>query len=92
LIFIKSTRGPVKVIYDEDFVGDESVAVGEISSCVFNSGGKIIMRFYYEKDKGQGGDYYDENGNRHEKQCFKITGKVFENFIAIYYEPVSSGH
>ncbi len=64
-----------KIIYDEDMVNGESVAIGEISAIVFNSGGKDNYAFYYEKDKAHEGDYYDEKGNSMKKQFLKSPVK-----------------
>ncbi len=64
-----------KVIYDEDFVNGESVGLGEVSACVFNSSGKDFYAFYYAPDKTHEGGYYDENGNTMKKQFLKAPVK-----------------
>lgn len=64
-----------KVEYDEDFVDGQSVRVGEVSSAVFNSGGKDYYAFYYAKDQAHEGDYYDENGNSMKKEFLKAPVK-----------------
>ncbi len=64
-----------KVVYDEDFVNGESVYVGEIKACMFNSGGKDFYAFHYKKGKDGDGDYYDENGNSMKKEFLKAPVK-----------------
>jgi len=74
--FYKIQQGDkFKVMYDEDFVNGESVGIGEIHSCVFNSGGKDFYAFYYAKDEAHEGDYYDENGNTMKKEFLKAPVK-----------------
>ena len=74
--FYKIQQGDkFKVVYDEDFVNGESVGIGEINSCVFNSGGKDYYAFYYAKDQAHEGDYYDENGNSMKKEFLKAPVK-----------------
>ena len=74
--FYKIQQGDkFKVVYDEDFVDGKSVRVGEISSAVFNSGGKDYYAFYYAKDAAHEGDYYDENGNSMKKEFLKAPVK-----------------
>ena len=64
-----------KIIYDEDFVDGQSVNIGKIYGCVFNSGGKDFYALYYEKDPAHSGDYFDENGNSMKKQFLKAPVK-----------------
>ena len=81
-----------KVIYDEDMVGGKSVAIGEISAIVFNSGGKDNYAFYYAKDKTHEGDYYDENGNTMHKQFLKSPVKfsrISSRFTMKRFHPVT---
>ena len=74
--FYKIQQGDrFKVTYDEDFVNGQSVNIGEISSAVFNSGGKDVYAFYYAKDNAHEGDYYDENGNSMKKEFLKAPVK-----------------
>ena len=74
--FYKIQQGDkFKVVYDEDFVNGESVGIGQINSCVFNSSGKDFYAFYYAKDDAHEGDYYDENGNSMKKEFLKAPVK-----------------
>jgi murein DD-endopeptidase MepM/ murein hydrolase activator NlpD len=74
--FYKIQQGDkFKVAYDEDFVNGESIGIGEISACVFNSSGKDFYAFYYAKDNAHEGDYYDENGNSMKKEFLKAPVK-----------------
>ena len=74
--FYKIQQGDkFKVSYDEDFVNGESVGIGQINSCLFNSSGKDFYAFYYAKDNAHEGDYYDENGNSMKKEFLKAPVK-----------------
>jgi murein DD-endopeptidase MepM/ murein hydrolase activator NlpD len=91
--FYKIQKGDkFKVIYDEDFVNGQSVGVGAISACVFNSSGKDYYAFYYEKDNAHEGDYYDENGNSMKKQFLKSPVKfsrVSSHYSLNRFHPVT---
>ncbi len=81
-----------KIIYDEDMVGGKSVAIGQISAIVFNSGGKDNYAFYYEKDDAHEGDYYDENGNSMKKMFLKSPVKfsrISSRFTMKRFHPVT---
>ncbi len=81
-----------KIIFDEDVVNGKSVAIAEISSIVFNSGGKDNYAFYYEKDAAHEGDYYDENGNSMKKQFLKSPVKfsrISSKFSMKRFHPVT---
>lgn len=81
-----------KIIFDEDVVNGKSVAIGEIASVVFNSGGKDNYAFYYEKDASHEGDYYDENGNSMKKQFLKSPVKfsrISSRFSVNRFHPVT---
>jgi murein DD-endopeptidase MepM/ murein hydrolase activator NlpD len=81
-----------KIIYDEDFVEGESVGVGEIQACIFNSGGKDNYAFYYEKDKAHEGEYYDERGESMKRQFLKAPLKFFRissKFAGRRFHPVT---
>jgi murein DD-endopeptidase MepM/ murein hydrolase activator NlpD len=76
--FYKIQKGDkFKIIYDQDFVKGETLAVGQIDGVEFTSGGKDYYAFYYEKDKSHGGEYFDENGNSMRKQFLKAPLKFF---------------
>lgn len=77
--FYKIQKGDkFKIIYDQDFVKGEPLAVGEVSAVEFTSGGKDYYAFYYEKDKAHEGEYFDENGNSMRKQFLKAPLKFFQ--------------
>ena len=76
--FYKIQKGDkFKIIYDQDFVKGEPLAVSAINAVQFTSGGKDYYAFYYEKDKSHGGEYFDENGNSMRKQFLKAPLKFF---------------
>lgn len=66
-----------KIIYDEDFVDNQSVGVGSIHACLFNSGGKDYQAFYFSKDDSHEGDYYDEKGESMKRQFLKAPLEFF---------------
>jgi len=81
-----------KIIYDEDMVNGKTVAIGEISAIVFNSGGKDNYAYYYAKDNNHEGDYYDENGNSMKKQFLKSPVKfsrISSRFTMKRFHPVT---
>lgn len=52
-----------KIIYENQEVEGETVGSGKILSAVFSHQGKEYEAYYFEKDDGEKGTYYDENGN-----------------------------
>lgn len=81
-----------KIVYDEDVVEGKTVAIGEISAVLFNSGGKDNYAFYYAKDASHEGDYYDENGNSMKKQFLKSPVKfsrISSRFTMKRFHPVT---
>ncbi len=77
--FYKIQKGDkFKIIYDQDFVDDKPIGVGEVSAACFTSGAKDYYAFYYEKDKAHVGEYYDEQGNSMRKQFLKAPLKFFQ--------------
>ncbi len=81
-----------KIIYDEDVVDGKTVAIGEISAVLFNSGGKDNYAFYFAKDPQHEGDYYDENGNSMKKQFLKAPVKfsrISSRFTMKRFHPVT---
>lgn len=91
--FYKIQQGDrFKIIYDEDFSGEESVGIGEVKAVLFNSGGKDFYAFYYEKDKAHEGDYYDEKGASMRRQFLKAPVKfsrISSRFSMKRFHPVS---
>jgi murein DD-endopeptidase MepM/ murein hydrolase activator NlpD len=56
-----------KAIYNEEYVGEKSVALGKILAVCFNHRGQDFYAFYFEQESGAG--YYDHNG-RSLESCF----------------------
>ena len=76
--FYKIQQGDrFKIVYDQDFVEDKPIGVGEISAAMFTNAGKDYYAFYYEKEKSHEGEYYDEQGNSMKKQFLKSPLKFF---------------
>lgn len=81
-----------KVIYEEDFVQGESVGITDVKAVLFNSGGKDFYALYYEKEAGQKGSYYDENGNSMRKMFLKSPVKfsrISSRFTMKRFHPVT---
>lgn len=77
--FYKIQKGDkFKIIYDQDFVDDKPIGVGQVSAACFTSSGKDYYAFYYEKDKAHVGEYYDEQGHSMRKQFLKAPLKFFQ--------------
>lgn len=91
--FYKIQQGDrFKIIYDEDFSGEESVGIGAVKAVLFNSAGKDYYAFYYEKDKLHEGDYYDEKGASMRRQFLKAPVKfsrISSRFSMKRFHPVS---
>ncbi len=66
-----------KIIYDEDFVEDESVGVGTIHACLFNSSGKDFQAYYFAKEGSHEGEFYDEKGESMKRQFLKAPLEFF---------------
>ncbi len=49
-----------KVVYDEEFVDDESVGIGEVHAIYFSHHGREITGFHFEKDTVNG--FFDPDG------------------------------
>jgi murein DD-endopeptidase MepM/ murein hydrolase activator NlpD len=58
-----------KVIYDEDFIGDDSIGIGKIYSASFTQGGIEFFAFRFVQEDGD--DYFDEKGNSLRKSFLK---------------------
>jgi murein DD-endopeptidase MepM/ murein hydrolase activator NlpD len=66
-----------KVIYEEDFVEGQSVGIGKIYACVFSHAGKEYKAFYFQRNEGQPGEFYDEKGESMKRQFLKAPLKFF---------------
>lgn len=58
-----------KVLYDEEFIGDESIGIGKIHSASFTQGGKEYFAILFSQQEEN--DYFDENGNSLRKSFLK---------------------
>ena len=61
------------VIYDEDFVGGESIGLGKIYSASFTQGGTIFYAIRYTQEDGD--NFFDEKGNSLRKSFLKAPLK-----------------
>lgn len=51
-----------KVQYEQQYVLDEPVGPGHITSAVFSHDGKEFQAFYFQPDTSEAGEYYNEEG------------------------------
>lgn len=58
-----------KILYDEEFIGDESIGIGKIHSASFTQGGKEYFAVLFSQQDEN--DYFDENGNSLRKSFLK---------------------
>jgi murein DD-endopeptidase MepM/ murein hydrolase activator NlpD len=58
-----------KILYDEEFIGDESIGIGKIHSASFTQGGKEYFAILFSQQDGN--DYFDESGNSLRKSFLK---------------------
>jgi len=64
-----------KVIYTRQYVEDQPVGIGRITSAVFNHAGHDYYAFYYQNDSLEG--YYDENAKSLRKAFLKAPLKFY---------------
>jgi murein DD-endopeptidase MepM/ murein hydrolase activator NlpD len=57
------------VLYDEEFIGEESIGIGKIHSASFIQGGKEYFAIRFTQQDGD--SYFDENGNSLRKSFLK---------------------
>ena len=61
--FFKIQNGDsFRVYYEEKYVEDEFVGIGEVIAAEFVHKNKVLYAFYFEENNNYG-DYFDENGN-----------------------------
>lgn len=58
-----------KILYDEQFIGDESIGMGRIHSASFTQGGKEYIAILFSQ--GDENTYFDEKGNSLRKSFLK---------------------
>jgi len=88
--FFKVQRGDkFKLIYDEYFIDDESVLLGDVKAAYFESNGVRYYAFAYEQDGKT--SYYDENGNSLRKAFLRAPlkySRISSRFTRKRYHPV----
>ena len=62
-----------KVIYDEDFIGDESIGIGKIYSASFTQAGTEFYAIRFNQEDGD--NFFDEKGNSLRKSFLKAPLK-----------------
>jgi len=78
-----------KVIYDEDFIGDESIGIGKIYSASFTQGGTEFYAIRFTQEDGD--NFFDEKGNSLRKSFLKSPLKfshISSRFSNSRFHPV----
>lgn len=82
-----------KVIYDEAFIGSQSIGIGRIKAALFNHRGKDYWGFYFTQEDEI--DYFDENANSLRKAFLKAPLKftrISSRFTHSRLHPVLKKH
>ena len=78
-----------KLIYDEQFVDDQSIGYGDIKGAVFEHANEKYYAFFFEQ--GSGIEYFDEEGNSLRKTFLKYPVKfsrISSRYSGRRYHPV----
>ncbi|ACF14688.1 Peptidase M23 [Chloroherpeton thalassium ATCC 35110] len=78
-----------KAIFEEQFIDDESIGVGEISAAYFYHNGKDYYAFDF--DDGKRRAYYDEEGNSLQKQFLRAPlhfSRISSHYSRSRFHPV----
>ncbi len=78
-----------KVLYDEKYVGDESVGIGRIDAIYFNHHGRDVYGFKFEKDTVDG--YFNGEGDNLRKVFLKAPlkfGRISSGYSTNRLHPV----
>jgi len=78
-----------KVVFEEEYIGNEVVGVGDIITAWFEHSGIPYYSFQFEQNNLI--DYYDENGNSLRKQFLKAPlrfNRISSRFTRKRYHPV----
>jgi murein DD-endopeptidase MepM/ murein hydrolase activator NlpD len=78
-----------KVIYDEDFIGDESIGIGKIYSASFTQGSIEFYAIRFSQEEGD--DFFDEKGNSLRKSFLKAPlefSRISSRFSNSRFHPI----
>jgi murein DD-endopeptidase MepM/ murein hydrolase activator NlpD len=79
-----------RVIYDEDFIGDESIGIGKIYSASFTHEGVEYYAICFMQ--GDGDSYFDEKGNNLRKSFLKsplkFSARISSRFSSSRFHPI----
>lgn len=79
-----------KVIYDEDFIGDQSIGIGKIYSASFTQGGVEFFAIRFTQEDGD--NFFDEKGNSLRKSFLKsplkFSARISSRFSSSRMHPV----
>lgn len=66
-----------KVDYEENYVDDKPVNLGQIRAAVFHHDGETFRAFYFQPNSSEEGNYYDEHAKSLRKAFLKAPLKFF---------------
>lgn len=78
-----------KVIYENRYIGEEYIGVGEIQACVFEHGGEEFKAYVFEQNEKR--DYFDEKGEGLKKAFLKSPlkfGRMTSGYSGRRFHPV----
>lgn len=78
-----------KAVYDEKYLDDEFMTIGNIKAAYFNHRGEGFYAFYFEEDDNK--DYFDEEGNSLRKAFLKAPlkfGRISSHYSNRRFHPV----
>jgi len=77
------------VLYDQRFIGDEFIGIGDVKACMFEHKGKEFKAYAFEQNGKQ--DYFDEDGEGLRKAFLKSPlkfGRLTSGFTMRRFHPV----
>ena len=78
-----------KVIFDEKWIDDKAIGMGQVRAAVFNQGGRDFYALHF--DQGNGINYYDQNGESLQKAFLRAPlkfSRISSHFTYRRYHPV----
>jgi murein DD-endopeptidase MepM/ murein hydrolase activator NlpD len=78
-----------KIVYEENYVGDESVGIGRVDAIYFKHQGREVYGFKFEKDTVEG--YFNQEGDNLRKVFLKAPikfGRISSGFSSNRLHPV----
>lgn len=80
-----------KVVYEQKYVDDEFIGVGEVKAALFNHRSEDFYGFYFEQDSAGAGDYFDQNAKSLRKAFLQAPlkfSRISSGFTMRRFHPV----